>query len=469
MAPLPLGMQIPAVNALPIELLGHIFSILAYIDDDGPWMASMVCKHWRRVILQSPRAWSNISLLLKNFPNPTEDQTWCIEEDAEVPPRGARRPFDLWLSRSGDTPISLLVVVEDNYPWIAIDVVECFHKLEPCTHRIRNITLHVESTCLADCMIPMLPPMKLDHLEVKISNARIPRLWRGVMYPPEGPFLTNFWWKDHTANNAVFDGCFPQVVDALGASRLSFNNLPLHHGTLAKMLKLEQNLNTLEFSTIVTFSANFGDGPAIESVTLPALRNLSVQRAAMDWCASLFDWLHAPALESLTISNFGLAELRWRMATLPMLKSFEAVGDIGGAFVEFTERTPGITSLNVAHSGLHDRYIASGMRNLRHLREFRTQETVVGAYVLRALDVDLPKVDRNRSKPPVCPKLERLHFSRCEMLKGDDLVSVVRRRATHPSVSPIREVVLDECPEVTDTHVEQLRSIGVIVLSKLSH
>jgi hypothetical protein len=59
-----------SVNDLPLELLADIFVPVAYAEDDGPWMASTVCKHWWRVVLHFPKAWSKTNFLLKNFPQP---------------------------------------------------------------------------------------------------------------------------------------------------------------------------------------------------------------------------------------------------------------------------------------------------------------------------------------------------------------------------------------------------------------
>jgi hypothetical protein len=74
--------------------------------------------------------------------------------------------------------------------------------------------------------------------------------------------------------------------------------------------------------------------------------------------------------------------------------------------------------------------MADGMKNLRNLQELQTQETVLGPYMMRELVVDLPGpvASRRRNKPVICSKPQRLYVSKCEMLKGGDLVAAVRGR-----------------------------------------
>ncbi|KAI0046267.1 hypothetical protein FA95DRAFT_1494286, partial [Auriscalpium vulgare] len=59
-------------SRLPPETMGHVFTILAFIDPprrDNPWvkmslgwlLATHVCRRWRDIALQTPTLWADIT------------------------------------------------------------------------------------------------------------------------------------------------------------------------------------------------------------------------------------------------------------------------------------------------------------------------------------------------------------------------------------------------------------------------
>lgn len=447
----------PGINNLPVELMAHILLLWSYVDDDGPWMAATVCHHWRRVVLACPAAWSTVHVSLKKEPErlPPSDPAWCIEEDDfdALPPRGKRRPLELWLRRSDATDLSLQITVEHIRPFIEIELVKVIRTFEPHAPRIRHFALEVEIATLANDLLAFLPPMKLASCEIRVSQARVPKQFR-FMDLPDGNEVGNFWAAGLAARSVLFDGCIPAAFSRrqlpLGVGRLEIRNAPARPWQLQGILGICSAVTTLILHNVAApmFSRT---KPDEHSVVLPFLTHLSITNVYMDDCANILCWLHAPALEVFDLTNGGMNELRYLMGGDKT--TVEVTAPLGAAFTTFAAHAPRLRTLRIGRTGLHDRHLVAGLRHLRALRELDMHQTVVGAPALRALTLDA-------DRPVLCPTLEWLKFAKCDVLQGEHLIALVAsRNDEHAKTLPISEVVIDECAGVSSEHCVELMSL----------
>lgn len=446
-----------SIDSLPVELLAQILVLWASIDDEGPWMAASVCKHWRRVVLGSTMAWSNISLILKH----QEDITWCIEED-EQPPRGKRRPFELWLQRNGDSKLSLKIVAENNYPLLVTELVNYCNMVSEYAHRLRHFALQVELLPVAETVILSLLPMSLDTLKVCVTQARTPRDFRDTgMHVSEGDTLWNFLASGHAAKTMVFEGCVPRVTQSQLADTvaLEIQSARLWDSTLVRLVKSAHCLTTLKLHDIYSSRINPETTPQ-DLIALPALRHLSLRRMSMDFCADVFSCLNTPSLETLAIENGGLAELRHITPRDGAVEFSDLTAGFGKAFTEFSKRTPDLHLLCITKSGLHDRHLVEALQHLTFLYELQMDCLLIGAPVMRALTPTIPSTDAKQGgeKPLLCPYLQRLEILRCDLLQGEHLVALIRgRNQKHPITLPIVRLTVGGCKGVGEVHAKELR------------
>lgn len=161
------------INALPIELLSYILTLWAFIEKDGPWIASTLCKHWRNVVLKSPLAWSNITYELRMI-DPISS-VWCPyareqSQDVEVDVEGSeqdketiktavckkRRPFLLWLQRTGKANFSLNIFIENRYPLMETRLFDACYALQSHLPRLRWLAISTEEDVLARTILEMI-------------------------------------------------------------------------------------------------------------------------------------------------------------------------------------------------------------------------------------------------------------------------------------------------------------------------
>lgn len=457
----------PSINRLPIELLSTILVFWAAVDHDGPWMATGVCKHWRRVVLTSPKAWRHISLLLK-----APEDTALYPEEEETPPRSKRRPFELWLERSGGVDISLKIDADTRYPLLVTKLVGYCDTLKEHVPRIRNFTLQVELLPVAQAIISSLPPMNLDYWELSVAQPRLPREWRNEnagWIPHEEDTLWSFATSGHTAQTLVFNGCCPYV--ALGSTQLAntislaISKVHLRGAGLSTVLRSTGTLplTVLKLEHIIERGAIRlpRHQPLEDHITLPFLRQLSLQNTSMVFCEEVFAMLDTPNLDTLEIQNGGLAELR---SLIPFagrdedINFGELTAGFGTKFIDFTRRLPHLRLLCLDKSGLHDRHFIQALKHLDVLSELQMDCLFIGAPFMRAMTP--PSNRKNSDKPLLCPRLQRLEISRCDLLQGEHLVNLVRcRNKKNSQTSPVLDLIVKGCKGVGEDHAEEIHRI----------
>ena len=142
---------IAPIHQLPAEILCEIFTPFSqnpFLEDVDSWkderrnlaksdllVVSHVCAHWRQLILETPRLWSNIAVYLYYWPQGSESLQ-LLELLVTALERGGSHPLQLKL----DLGLS-------NLPVAAQQLL--IHRLVQHSHRWQNVELEVEARQLA--------------------------------------------------------------------------------------------------------------------------------------------------------------------------------------------------------------------------------------------------------------------------------------------------------------------------------
>ncbi|KAF7792557.1 hypothetical protein EIP86_003598 [Pleurotus ostreatoroseus] len=469
------------INRLPTEMLSEILVQWSRIDEDGPWMASMVCKHWRRVALQTQEAWAMPRLHYS--PPKVSDEQWCIEEEdieAVECPRDKTRPIDLWLERAGASQdITLVLTAFIACPQLAIRITSELRALQKHMPRIRVLLLTVETDAIAEHVLSMFksmsPCMRLKHLEVTLT--RSPRLpWNLRIAFAEQSTLRGLWDFAPRFETLTCKGCLPGFPIPLKSDSsyrflraIELDQVQLCPLRLANILTDCTELRSVRLSRIHNPYPHQVFQPVPQLHVLPRVHTFEVIRCTTLYVHKTMQTFTLPGLEQFTIENFGLDEIKNELAEGQ--KVYELMAEFGQAFADFMLRSPKLTTMHIRSSALPDRYLLSVLRNTPILRTLCLSRMFVGTPAMRGLlSHHRARTQANETNPVAeqavpCPLLQHLHLDRCDLIDGDIFVSVVRSRKTSGGTTePLASISVEDCPKITQRHITELQqSLGLRV------
>ncbi|KAK7695086.1 hypothetical protein QCA50_002276 [Cerrena zonata] len=448
---------------IPEELLAEFLIFWASVDEDGPWMASAVCKYWRRVVLSNPKAWNKISLIFKSGPSKVPEE-WCIEEDdleRAASPRARPRPLPLWLERSGNLPLSIHLYMEFTYPKLNDEFGKRLGDLMLLLGRARHLKIDADSDHLLETICNLFAG-RLPKLHTIWLNSRGDRrLYVSRWLPDEPQDLTVFW--------STFDGS--QNLRSIVSRGLKIPAPPTHSPIMQLITDFDTdvpfltsevsnypNLTTLRLhSGPAQWSTPNGQTPALR-IPLHSLTTLSLGNINAVAAAYLLQEFDTPNLLCFTLGGNGdplfINQIR------EGAKTYDLYSDMGNSFKAFATRSPKIRELHLTHTLFPDRYLIEVLRQLDDLQELHFTKTYVGTPVLRAL-ARLPPATESRKKQFICPRLQRLKFVGCNLVKVDQLIPLIRARNTSQTGSvPIRKLTLNFCEDVHEEGMERIRAVS---------
>ena len=102
----------PINNILPVEILEMIFEEHVKVEWRAPAIDGRVCRLWRQIVLNTPRAWSHLEIYSCNPPSVGE--------------------LRLWLHRSGTAPLYIRVdqdfaLTGDSKKWTSYNILSAYH------------------------------------------------------------------------------------------------------------------------------------------------------------------------------------------------------------------------------------------------------------------------------------------------------------------------------------------------------
>jgi hypothetical protein len=152
----------PINEMLPTEILGLVFEEHTLLQWNAPAVDGLVCRLWRQIILDTPRAWSHITI-----------RRWCAQPSVEA--------LRLWMNRSRSSPLHLQsdrggeqlqrLVAQyhtsiSSLRWIHADV-EIFEDLSFPNLRSLHIVVSREGSSKLGTM------ERLDHLHLGSTRSNI--------------------------------------------------------------------------------------------------------------------------------------------------------------------------------------------------------------------------------------------------------------------------------------------------------
>ncbi|KAI0094406.1 hypothetical protein BDY19DRAFT_17523 [Irpex rosettiformis] len=451
------------VNSLPMELLAQVLVFWSYLDDDAPWMASIVCHHWRNVALTTNRVWGKITLKLA--PEEEIETAWADEETLAqlTSPRGKRRPHALWFQRAHDAELSLHIIALSSYPRLNLELYDIVTGLQKQAEDIRRLTLSVESNHLADFALSILfeapnPNRKLDHLEIEVSEKRVPKEFRIPRFH-EDAVLDQFWVYSPPAKVLVFRGGLPRQRSS-GVSgqthTLILENVPVSARRFISDMAGFPSLRSLTLDGVTEL--NLISGLPHQSVNLRHLTNLSIC-VDTSYCSTVLKCLTAPRLESLSIRNCGLQELRLLWGPQENNTWFDCMAPFGEALEAFVRGSTTLRSLKLDRCPIDDQHLLRVLQAAPELQNLSMIFLLIGFPTMRGL---LPPISRNCGAGEVpCPQLQHLTIENCSSIKKNDLLNLLKARCARRSdCAPITELTTFGCKDLVDLESELITHVG---------
>lgn len=428
----------PTPNTLPVELLADIFLRWESIDKDGPWTASEVCKHWRHVVLGCPRVWCNVTYELRMISPPKspwhlrdrkyageevcdngaedtsdsgeasgaedvdaddgqyQDEPALLrryeeEEEEEYVVYGTedpeqdeatitkllcvrRRPFHIWIQRTGGVGFSLDIHIEERYPKLAFQLISDLRALRDHIHCLHKLSISTEETPLTQEILGFFLqmerqqslPMRLQDFRVVIRGDRIRLDGDAPNFSLNPDALVCFWADFRVSHSLTFDGCAPRfhhqafrdgAFDPSTLRHLTLRRISLEGGPFSRTLKHFNNLQTLSLRSIDSKEWRVRSTPVPpppRDVVLFNLTHLTLHYVEPSLCIGLLPTLDAPNLTFFSLRNSSFEDLEH--ALKDGIAPYAAMTDLGVALARFAESAPNITTFHLAKSPVHDRH-----------------------------------------------------------------------------------------------------------------
>lgn len=252
-----------------------------------PFLLSHVCSIWRAVVLSSPMLWALLE-------TPSDGRLSSS--------KGITKLLRLWISRSGNVPLSLRVC---STPDGGNSDYNFMKALNNDLHRVENMSLTYWCTSVPFTEIygdaPSLRTLKLEAEGVNSTNLKFPFSSCPMLQHLEWPTLTSLLtagvdipWAQLThlrlddvspAQAASSLAYCPQLVDVYFRIEASFNLAGRHinHGNLRKL--------------VLVIAAGHTINSFIDCIILPNLTTLHIQLEP--WPPSYEDALHAQTLADM--------------------------------------------------------------------------------------------------------------------------------------------------------------------------
>lgn len=281
--------QAAQINALPIEILSWIFTILidasffarstgdtSYDSIDYPTLLSSVCVHWRRVTIHNRQLWAYVKLSCMGKP---------LRDTARV---------ELGLERSQNSPLRVRVSLVDGTTRGIEHLSPSFPKnqiipiIHDCAPRIQSFILRYRRPGCATEMLSALLPEQGDHpvRELAVLQRPSSRLQRSPFVPPANwdrllnPLHALHLEMAHMRLNTI-------PCRKLVELRLTYSFRSLSLAELIQLLESNTGLHSIVLNGLGR--ATIPSPSEIPSITLPSLRSvqLSMKRQIVIWFLKL--------------------------------------------------------------------------------------------------------------------------------------------------------------------------------------
>ncbi|KAG9126966.1 hypothetical protein FRC07_001184 [Ceratobasidium sp. 392] len=419
------------VNRLPTEIISKIFELVSEAQDGAIICLSHVCRDWRAIAFESPRAWSKLSADLS------------APSDASTAKRALA-----YLGRSGACPLDIRLITSTGqlpnpsngitgalrkslFRWRSFSFVSS--SLGISSEFVKSLSGHAPMLEELHLAFQSVPSMHGDHLRlpsnfsVQAPSLRVLRLddvginleWASTLRQ-----LHTLELVQNTGNPLAYDS----LIRALSGSASSLRTIKIH----ARVTNLPQ-LSASSVSVPLVF-------PYLETLDL-TLHTSPV--------ASLLADFEAPKLRSLSLQDIRVPSDRWCSLGI---RSFL--------------RQPGLHlhHLRLCASGLDDEELLWALKRMPQLESLEMVNLTNTDTVLRALSRPVLPASPTDTETWITPSLNSMTIEQCHQLTGTALVDSIKARnsrvADSQSHSPIRRLRVQNCYQFERRHSVKLSKLS---------
>ncbi|TFK56879.1 hypothetical protein OE88DRAFT_67338 [Heliocybe sulcata] len=462
---LPLHGRDHPISRLPVELRAEVFIRWAEEDKDGPWLASLVCKSWRKEVLSCPRAWSFIQLDLEDkkahlMRAPLiDDPEWCIEEDSEeAHGRSNSRPLELWLERSANCVLSVSLILGRVCPSVLI-IHATLAKFAVVMDRVANIEVGLESRMVADSLLDMfweLAP-ELRCLTIKCGQSFRHRCNPWEVEDVIIPSIPKVIKKSPALRGLFLHDCMLPAQGSIAYGHLRELSLVSVNCSVGIFLISISACCRLEILSIESCQFHSLPSDPVDAhklvITMPKLTSLEFTGSGQ-----VLRYIHAPMLETLRAGwddpyCIVEAQIEGSLSEEDENTIMDYYRDItvarGLALVEFCKRSPSIITMRLQHARIREDALISCLRLTPHLRSLELKGSFIGGEAFRALSVHL--ID---GKVSLCQHLKTLALESCHKVTG-----LMLRKFVHARDDSCRldRVSIAKCEKISEEHIHAIR------------
>ncbi|KAF9484368.1 hypothetical protein BDN70DRAFT_872639 [Pholiota conissans] len=327
------------IRRLPPEVLTEIFihslPQKQYIlpgDEGSPLRLMRVCTEWWKVCVSSPQLWSSLELVRPSATNVRHESPVEHPEDGDIFRISC---INLWLSRSGDLPLSLSI--QDDL----LSVEGMRHILKTYSRRLQHLKISVPEKILQNLSghdFPRLEvfqihsPKGLHVTSVNILSQamlRAPRLrqfiWENVTSGVFRPPPIELYWSNitHLTLHATItlDHCYTILSSATKAVHVDFKDI-FGLSNVAQYPDV-----TLPYLSNLTLCSHHDISGLLDALTLPNLKQIVID---------LRSWPYTAILSFFKRSKFPLQTLNLFFVPLQELDLIECLECVQATLTELT-------------------------------------------------------------------------------------------------------------------------------------
>ncbi|KAG8795831.1 hypothetical protein FRC17_008075 [Serendipita sp. 399] len=406
------------------ELLARIFEYAANESEkegiDVPLNLVLVSHLWRKVALDTPRAWWRIS----------------IEVEDESSARPMARRARAFLERSAATPIDVFLDVlswsqSEDRPHLFKDMLDALEpNLSRCTRLICRLREESDSQLVLSRLAPNFGPMLKEFSVESRDSVRLPvpgmpnleKLSLDDMGPRDG------WTVDLLQNLRSLSLryfkpiAFEPFLIALEAARDTLEELRLARCTLS-----------FDSYTFMFFTTD-------RRPTFPKLKTIGITDMQIGDIDIFFESVHAPALEHLYL---GMDSTHFRYFKFMDPASATCLSRCPMKCIELEDST----------------IEGSSLRTLLAL--LRSVSSTLEEVSIGGGELDTRFYHAMTVEPSIVPKLTRLRIKRQSEFTGHALLKIARARMSREGITPLELIGVEKCRSFEHDVSDDLKRMGI--------
>ena len=405
------------------EVFVAIFEEVCSVGDkeavETAFRLTTVNKLWREIMLNTPRAWSNIIIE--------------VEEDSQARPMIRRA--QAFLERSKATPITITIDVgswskTEDRPALVVEALDMVGPhINRCTRLICKGRDEADAPAFLTRLTPNFGPTLTDFTIESRDSVRLEM--------PEMPHLTRLAIDD-VGPSGAWSG---NMLSSLKILWIRYIKPIQFEGFLEALSSAKDRLEELRFSRCTLAFDSHGflyPTPSTIRTSFPRLKKLIIADILPGDIDVIFESISAPALEEV---HLGLDSARFRY-----FKFMDS--SIATSLPQSTIKRLELEECTVENSEL---------RAL--LATLQAVGSSLKTLALTAGEIDMRLYDILIAEPSILPHLTRLEFRRINGdLTGREVLRLVQARAGHGrGIAPLQSLLVERCRSFEHEMIGQIK------------